>query len=184
MRRTLIMTVASTAVLAVAPGAALAQHHHRGKHHRGHHRAHTERFGAPMSGSGTTSPSEDNAGTVASFSGGVLTLKLNDGSTVSGKATNDTEMECQSTQKAEMARDDGGSGDHNSGDGNSGDGDRGDSSGQNQTAGQDQNEANENDNQNGQACDSSMLTPGTVVREAELRVSSGGATWKKIELQK
>ena len=181
MRKTLIMTVASTAVLAVAPGAALAQHHHRGKHHRGHHRAHTERFGAPMSGSGTTSPSEDNAGTVASFSGGVLTLKLNDGSTVSGKATNDTEMECQSTQKEEMARDDGGRGDDNSGDG-----DHGDSSGQNQTAGQDQNEANENENENenGQACDSSMLTPGTVVREAELRVSSGGATWKKLELQK
>jgi hypothetical protein len=176
------MTIASSFVLAVAPGAALA-HHHGGKHKGHHHRVHVKKFGSDTSNpnGGTTSPSSDTVGTVSSFSGGVLTLKLNDGSMVSGKVTNDTEIECQAPEnQGDMARDDGGPGDDNSGDGDH----RGDDN-QGQQAGEDNeaNEANENENEGQAACDSSALTPGAVVREAELRISSSGATWKKVELQ-
>lgn len=188
MRRTLIMTIASSFVLAVAPGAALA-HHHGGKHKGHHHRVHVKKFGSDTSNpnGGTTSPSSDTAGTVSSFSGGVLTLKLNDGSMVSGKVTNDTEIECKAPENQPTTGDD----DNGSGDDNSGDGDHQGGDNQGQQAGShdasdtgDNGNENEDQNQGQAACDSSALTPGAVVREAELRISSGGATWKKVELQK
>jgi hypothetical protein len=195
MRRTLIMTLASTAVLAVAPGAALAHGHHHGGKHKGHRHAKVEKFGTDTStqqngGSTSGSSSSDTAGTVSSFSGGVLVIKLNDGSMVTGKVTPDTEIDCQAPEPTTSGGSDenGGDGDQNSGGDNQQSG-----GGDNQTAGghdasdTNDNDANENDNENQQAqpaCDSSALTTGAVVREAELKLSGGGATWKKVDLQK
>ncbi len=186
MRRTLIMTIASTFVLAVAPGAALA-HHHGGKH-KGHHHVRVKKFGSdtPNPNGGTSSSSSDTAGTVSSFSGGVLTIKLNDGSMVSGKVTNDTEIECRApeSQPTTTGGDDSGSGDDNSGDGDHQGGDsQGQPAGSHDASDTGETE-NEDANEGQAACDSSALTPGAVVREAEVRISSGGATWKKVELQK
>ena len=60
-------------------------------------------------------PSQD-AGTVVTFANNVLTIKLNDGSTVSGQVSTDTQIVCK-TATAQMADAGGGSG---SSDGNSG----------------------------------------------------------------
>jgi hypothetical protein len=140
-------------------------------HHRSHVRhaaiRHTQ-FGSDSSNqSSGSSGSSDHAGTVQSFSGGVLTIALNNGSTVSGQVTSATEMECEGAEPNDMRgmeRDSSG----DQGSDNSGE-DRGDDQG----AGDDQAEA---------ACPATP-TPGEFVREAELRTSSAGSTWEKLDLE-
>ena len=112
---------------------------------------------------------EENAGTITSFSGGVLVIDLF-GSTddVRGTVTDATEVECDGAQTAH-ASDHGGDG---GGDDNSGPGDRGD---------QGENE-NENENEDAGNCGPADLTQGTVVREADLKTTSTGLVFEKIEL--
>jgi hypothetical protein len=199
MRRMIITAVATVSL--AAPSAALAhngEHHRAGErqhHHRGHHRhAHVLAFHAqaptsPTSGTSSPSPttpaSEDKAGTIASFTGGVLTITLNDGSTVSGKVTERTEIECPAPPSATAAdvsgRDGGDNGFDERGDrvgGNEGsvessssDDGPGDSSGH-----------DDNGNDAAEHCTSTALVPGASVKEAFLSVSSDGATWVKVEL--
>jgi len=213
MRRSTITLSAALMLLAFAPASALARHHHR-RHHRRAHHARVERFGRDVT---SGSMSSSTAGTVQSFSGGRLTILLNDGSTANGQVTNDTELECTASEQSNTIHADGdtGSGDQ-SGDGdNSGSGDdqgqsiggqssgddQGDTAEQNDDQAGDQNDdqaEDQNDNQaedqnedqgedeNGDAseenCSTMSLTPGTVVREAELRITSAGSVWKKVEL--
>jgi hypothetical protein len=186
MRRTTITLTAGLMLLALAPASALARHHHRRHHSRARH-ARVERFGRDATNAPTSSSSTDNAGTVQSFSGGVLTILLADGSTASGAVTNDTELECMASEGSQTihADGDGGSGEESGSDENQAQGsddqssgeDQGDAAAQNQDQGEDQ---NENEAQNN--CSSADLTHGTVVREAELRISGSGNTWKKVEL--
>jgi hypothetical protein len=152
MRRTTIILSAALMLLAIAPAGALARHH---RHHQRRHHSRLERFG-DVSGGATTASSANDAGTVQSFTGGVLTIALNDGSTVSGGVTNDTEVECAAPEQAQTM--------HEDGDGGGGDGDS---------------SAGEAEEQN---CSAASLTPGAVVREAELGISSAGSAWKKVEL--
>ena len=175
MRR-LMFAAASIAVFAFVPASALAQHH--GRHHKRHHHhhAHIRRFGDVSSpGSPTTTPTpSQSAGTVASFSNGVLTITLNDGSTVSGAVTNDTEIECMAPDTSgTMQRSDDGPGDNGGGDqGGSGDGDHGDNGG-----------PGDDDNGNQNNCSSADLTQGAMVAEgAELKITSSGNVWDKVEL--
>ena len=207
MRRTAMITFVA-GVIALAPAAALARGHHRGHHQRGRHaRVHTERFGPVSSGAPSANPS-DNAGTVASFAGGVLTLRLTDGSTVGGVVNDETEIKCETPAATAQMADhggDGGSGDNGSGDdGTPGDqtaaqqtspstqpAEPNDGAAENEAAEPNDNEANDNDtaeneNEGQQAgsCGSSSLVAGAVVREAELRVSSTGAVFKDVELVK
>jgi len=203
MRRTIITAVA-TAALAV-PGVAIASHQgerharsadQRGHHHKRHHRhAHLLRFGAvasnsavsPTSSTPAAPPADETAGKVASFTNGTLTITLNDGSTVSGKVTEGTEIECRSAT-ASAARDDGQGDDNDQGDDRSndgqsssgpGDGEHGDVSGHDG----DDNDANDDDAQDeAEHCTTAALVTGAVVREAELSVGSAGAVWKKVEL--
>jgi hypothetical protein len=58
-------------------------------------------------------------------------------------------------------------------------GDHGDDNGNDQ--GDDDQGQGDDDNENAN-CSSADLTPGTVVHEASLRISSAGATWDKVEL--
>jgi hypothetical protein len=188
----MIITAVATVSLA-APSAALAhngEHHRAGErhhHHRGHHRhAHVLAFHAqapPSTTSGasslsSTSVSDDKAGTIASFTNGVLTIRLTDGSTVSGKVTERTEIECRSTMA--VAARDGGQVDDNGNDGQSssgpGDGEHHDDSAGSGDAGDDdvQDEA--------EHCTTAALVPGASVKEAFLSVSSEGSTWVKVEL--
>jgi hypothetical protein len=203
MRRTII-TAVTTAALAV-PGVAVASHlgehaaredHHGARHHKRHrHHAHLLRFGAvasnsAVSGSSSTPAapaSDETAGTIASFVNGTLTITLNDGSTVSGKVTEGTEIECRSAM-ASAARDGGGGDDNGQGDDRANDGQPSSGPGDGEHGGVsagngDDNDANDDDAQDqAEHCTTAALVAGAVVREAELRVSSAGAVWQKVEL--
>jgi hypothetical protein len=174
MRRIILSVVACCAVIAIVPASALA---HGGHHKRHHARVHHRTFGHDWSQSGSTStststsPSSDqNAGTVTSFTGGVLTITLNNGQMVSGDVTGDTEIECQAADMSSSLRSHDSGGDN--GDQGDNNGDRGDDNGNDQG-----DDNNENAN-----CSSADLTTGTVVHEASLRLSGAGATWDKVEL--
>ena len=67
MRKMLTVLIASGALLAVVPATALAKHNDRRHHHHHHARIHNT-----------------PAGTVVSFTNGVLTIRANDGNTSSG----------------------------------------------------------------------------------------------------
>ncbi len=180
MRRIVLSAMACCALIAIIPASALAQGHHHKRHHsRVHHRTFGHDWG--QSGSSTTSTSsEQNAGTVQSFTGGVLTIALNNGQTVSGDVTNDTEIECKAPDMPTMW-----SGhDHGGDNGNDQGGDNGNDQGGDN--GNDQGDDNGNDqgDDNGENanCSSADLTPGAVVHEARLGLSGAGATWDKVEL--
>jgi hypothetical protein len=194
VKRIIITLVASAAVLAVAPAVALGHHHHSA--HKLHHAKRHARIRHRTFGSDdptTSSASPDNAGTVDTFSNGVLTITLNDGTTVTGHVTNATELECTSSSNT-MGMDGDTSGDDNGGS-SSGDDNGGSSSGDDNgrsatttnsgdnDANEDQNEdVNEDQNEDEQGCSTASLTHGTVVREAELNIGSGGAIWHQVEL--
>lgn len=127
----------------------------------------------------------ENAGTVQSFTGGVLTIALASGGTVSGRVVDGTtEIECRSatpTATATRHGDDDAAGDDRSGPSdNSGPGS--DNSGRDDDG--DDDDENEEENENEGNCTSAALTPGTVVREAELQASDGGAVFREVELVK
>lgn len=182
MRRTLITLVMSAAVLVAAPSAALAAHHshHHARHHRARRASHIRhrQFGR----ADTTQPgNSEQAGTVASFANGILTITLNDGSTVSGAVTNDTQLSCMAPDSTSQGDDESGSGDDSS---NSGD-DNGDSSSTSGDDNGDNSSASDDDNggdDNAQMCSTADLTPGTPVAEANLEVSGSGATWNSVDL--
>lgn len=106
MRKIMLTVVTTCAVVALIPASALAhghgRHHHRVNHARLHHRT----FGHDWNQSGnatSTSPgAEQNAGTVQSFTNGVLTIALNNGQTVSGMVTPDTEIVCRAVEPTGM----------------------------------------------------------------------------------
>jgi len=171
MKRLTLTAFASALVLAIAPASALASHHHKRHHHkRGHHaRVVHKRFGDVNNPATPSTQTSDGVGKVDSFTNGVLTMKLNDGSSVSGKVTNDTEIECEAAENESAMHADGdggdGGGDNSGGDDNG----RGDDNGG-------------GDDENGQSCTSADLASGTSVTGAELRITSAGAVWEKVRL--
>jgi hypothetical protein len=183
MRKLLVTVVASCALVAVMPASALAHgHHHHARHHgRIHHKTFGSDFNQSSSSSSGTTSSGDTAGTVQSFSNGVLTILLNDQkTTVTGQVNNGTEIECGAP---DMSGSSGWQGHDHGGDNSGGDNSGGDNNGGGSQGDDDQGQGDDdNPNVNAQSCDTSALTPGTVVREASLSVSSGGATWDKVEL--
>ncbi len=200
MRRMVLTTTASALVLAVAPASALAQRHHHKRHHGRTHHARTHhvrvrhlRFGdvtTPPSSTTTTptpttppttprTPPASAIGTVASFDGTTLMITLTDGSTVSGVVTNDTEIECEAPSMSTTMHSDDGGGDH----GGNGSGDNQSSGSGNQSGGDDNGQGDDqNENENNQACATANLRPGASVGGAELRISSDGSVWEKIDL--
>ena len=200
MRKSLLTAMGIMALALAVPSAALA-HHGRG-HHRHHHHhsalAHHAKFrivhiGAGASGTAppsttptTTPPAPENAVTVASYTGGVLTLTLNDGSTVSGKVTNNTRIGCVKATPppptGTVAPSDRGPGDDN---GPGDDQNRGDmDQGEHGWGGWRHDDKGNDDNQcaSEPPCDSSALTAGAIVRAAELRIGPGGTEFEKILL--
>jgi hypothetical protein len=174
MKKVLLIVVASAALIAVVPATALAKHNDRRHHHRQHHaRVHHRTFGHDQGNVGNSQP----AGTVVSFTNGVLTIMANDGNTASGKVTTATEIKCEAQEPAEMQSHDRGRGGDGGGDNNrGGDNDQGDDQGDDQGGNDnDLDEANE-------MCTTADLTPGAVVQKAELRISGAGAVWDEVEL--
>jgi hypothetical protein len=107
---------------------------------------------------------DENAGTVATFTGGVLTITLAKGGTLAAKVTPDTEIECDdATAKASSdgPGDDDNEGDNENDDGDHQDGDHGD---------------------DGASCAADALTTGRQVKEAELKTQNGEAVWENVEL--
>jgi hypothetical protein len=178
MRRAFLYTLASVAVIVAMPAVAMAHAHHHQRHHpRGHDaRGHDKQFGTlktrsgSPSGGGTSIPPANTAvGTVASFDGTTLTITLNDGSSVIGKVTAGTEIECRGPgMVSRNDRRDGDPGDR---------GEHGDR-GENGDRGEHRDQRDEGN------CMSSDLTPGTAVTGAELRITSAGSFWDKVELER
>jgi hypothetical protein len=169
MRKLLLLVTASCAVLAFAPATALAHRHH---HHRRHHaRIHHRRFGSDLGSPTTNGTSPQSAGKIQMFANGVLTIALNDGSTVSGKVTPFTEIECQAAQPTGMDQNFGDSSDQSQSGGDQSQGD--DDQGQGDDQGEQQGGS--------QAC-MAALVQNALVQEAELNVSSAGAVWRNIDL--
>jgi hypothetical protein len=172
------LTAAIGAALALAsPGAALG--HGPSRHHKRHHHrtiTHIRQIRPADPTAPTTTAPSDNAAKVASFTNGVLTLTLNDGSTVAAKVTAATEISCDSPG----TNDETGHGDASD---HRGDGDPGDSGG-NGDGEHGDNGGVDNDDSQATSCDSTSLVTGAIVREAEIRISSAGATFSKIELVK
>jgi hypothetical protein len=223
MKRALPIAAALTALTLIAPGAALAGHGHRHYHkakRRAHHaKVRFEHFGpATLGNAGTGTPGtvpaspkpatpsapNENAGKVASYTGGVLTLTLSDGSSVSGKVTGETQIECVSATPPSSPNDpdekapgdDNGQGDVNGqgdeqsqGDRNQGDHGNG-NEGDQPSAHQSQAIRGDDDGAEGQGqpatseppCDASALVPGAIVRSAELRIGPSGNEFELIEL--
>ncbi len=139
---------------------------------------------------------DEQSGVIDSFDAttGKLTVTLVNGDSLTGTVTSDTEIECENSTTAPTTtastRHDGESGDDNSGPGstqsgddnsgpgstNSGDDDQGDNNDQ----GDDNDDQGENENEGN--CSTDALQPTTIVKEAELRLTSGGAVFEKIEL--
>lgn len=180
MRRILLLAAGALALALAVPGAASA-HHGRGHHHRHHHHAKAhharlEHFNAPANTDPSNPSAPADAGRVASFANGVLTITLADGSTVSGKVTSDTEINCMGPN-AQASRDGGGDqgdqGDQSQGD-QGGSGDQGDDNGSGDDQGDQQSQA--------PTCDTTSLTAGTPVHEAILKIGSNGAEFKLVLL--
>jgi hypothetical protein len=196
MKRILLTAVTSSLLGLAIPGVASAshgkRHHHASSHKRHASRARIVRFGSlslPAASGPTqatpTTPTAEPAGKVVSFENGVLTIMLADQSTVSGKVTEATELQCRSASAATTTGgDDQGGGDDAAGD------QSGEHSGASTQAhasdlqdSQDQqgdDDANEDSGQ--QSCTTAALVKGAVVGEAELKLSSAGAVWEKVEL--
>jgi hypothetical protein len=135
---------------------------------------------------------DEQSGVIDSFDAttGKLTVTLVNGDSLTGTVTSDTEIECENTTTTASTRHDGESGDDNSGSGstqsgddnsgpgstNSGDDDQGDNNDQ----GDDNDDQGENENEG--SCSTDALQPTTIVKEAELRLTSAGAVFEKIEL--
>ena len=143
-----------------------------GMRNRAEYRAGTDPRDADTDDDGVNDGREDS-GSVVSFTGGVLTIKLyrND-KTVEGKVDDATELKCKSATAAsprDSGRDDEGDDDH--GDREHGDDDQGDD-----------NDDQGDDDHGAAICGTDKLTPGTVVHEAELSTTPDGLHFDEIKL--
>jgi hypothetical protein len=165
------------------------------------YKLHSDPHNPDTNGNGTPD-GRDVAGTVASFTNGILTINLPDGSTRAGAVNDGTDVECKTAQPATPAAptvagaraarhgsDDSGSDDSGDDDGpasapapanttvNAGDED---------SPGDDDNEGEDRQGNHGDrsqdTCAPGALVAGAKVHEAELSISSAGATWDKVEL--
>ena len=124
---------------------------------------------------------EENAGKIQSFNEetGELTIGLFGGGTVTGLVTEETEIECDH-QGTATASHDGEEVSDNEGDesGEEAD-DEGEHSGE---EADDDGESDSSECDGGGNCTTADLKEGTVVKEAELKIANGQATFEKVEL--
>jgi hypothetical protein len=183
MRKILFTLLAVGAVLAAIPAVSGAHggDHHRGDRHRepehlrehrqaGHHdRIQHERFGG-------RDGIRHDTGTVSSFVDGRLTIRLNDGSSVTGAVDRLSEIECEAPEFMRPAdQGSGGSGTSSSRSG-PGSGPGGDPGGDN-GRGPDNDPGNDNGERR---C--TTIAPGLVVRDATLTLTGFGPVWTRVDL--
>jgi hypothetical protein len=119
---------------------------------------------------------EENAGTIASFDAatGKLTITLFGGDTVSGLVTEGTKIKCEDEHAPDLSDRHGGHDEDEPGDDN----DQGNSGAGSENSGP----SGHDDNGTGANCTTSDLLVGAVVREAELEIEHGQATFEEVEL--
>ena len=136
---------------------------------------------------------DEHAGAIVSFDNGVLKISVAGGEPLSGKVTDATEIKCETEDEherdneddlapARVASDDGGVPDgERSGDGDAehsgADGDGESHHGEDRRGGV---ETGDEDN----VCGPADLVPGTLVHEAELKLTADGAVFEEIEILK
>jgi hypothetical protein len=135
---------------------------HDGLRNRAEFRAHTNPRKADTDGDGIKDGAE-HAGKIASFTGGVLTIDLFGGKTLTGTVDDTTEIECDDAHASDA-------------------GDRGDDHGDDPGDDHGDDPGDDDDDDEGASCDTSALTPGAVVDEAELHTVGGDAVFEKVEL--
>ena len=194
MRRILLTLFAAGAVLGAVPAVSLAGggDHHRGDRHRerehqrrhDHARLHHERFGQVVG-----KHAGGDVGTVLSFAGGRLTIRLNDGSSVSGAVNRFTEVECEMPGSGSSGSGGPGPGDDNDiGDDHGGQADDGpgheghghDGRGHDGQGGPGHDGRRHDGDRDRHRC--AMVAPGTVVRDATLALTRFGAVWDRVDL--
>jgi hypothetical protein len=179
----LALALGAVALLALS-GVATAKdrggddHGHHGHHGRHHHHHFRE---------------IEQAGTISSFdpATGRLTIALTGGETASGLVTAETRIRCEGTDDRRADRRDHGGGDANGGHGN----EPGDDNGGHGNEPGDDNGGNSGPGSGGPiaegespeagetpSCTTAALVPGAFVGEAELRLGTGAATFKEVEL--
>jgi hypothetical protein len=127
---------------------------------------------------------DENAGTVASFDKGVLTITLAQGGELSATVDDDTEIECHTradlrSRAHRSTGSDDEHGDDEPGDEVHGDDEHGDHEHGDHDDGDD---ANEHGGDDDDRCGADQLKAGTVVHEAELEITSKGKHWEELEL--
>ena len=188
MRKILFTLLAVGAMLAAIPAASLAhggdhqrgdrhrerEHQREHRHARDHDRIRHERFGG-------RDGLRHDAGTVSSFAGGQLTIRLNDGSSVTAAINRATEIECEMPEFMRPAdQGSGGSGSGSSGGPGSNDGGPGsNNSGPGSSGGPGPGGGPGDDNGQGRC---TMIAPGMVVRDATLTLTGFGAVWTRVDL--
>jgi hypothetical protein len=125
---------------------------------------------------------DENAGTIKSFEGGVLTITLAGGGELAATVDDDTEIECHPNGDLKPAA----RSSHDEGDDEHGDGEHGDDNdedGDHEHGDDDDgDDANEHGDDDDDRCAADALKPGTKVHEAELELTSKGKHWEELEL--
>ena len=124
---------------------------------------------------------KENAGTIKSFEGGVLTISLAGGGELSGTVDEDTEIECHTAGDLMAHSSSSGDDDDPSHDQGDDQGDDGPGHDQGDDDNDDQGDDEDSDDDNDQ-CSADALKAGTKVHEAELKASSTGKHWEELEL--
>jgi hypothetical protein len=134
---------------------------------------------------------EENAGTIQSFdpSTGKLTIALFGGETLSGLVGEETEIECGGDRHGTASASDDGE-EHSGPAGEESETEPGDDHGDHDEEGEDRHggggEPGDDDGPGGEgeapSCTTADLTEGATVKEAELELESGSATFEKVEL--
>lgn len=203
MRRIVTALASALAVALAVPGVALAHHGAHHKHHKGHHAkgARVVRFGSAEGGKSaaeTGSSAAEDIGTVVSYEKEVLTIKLADGSSLSGKVTAQTRVICLPSTPPEGGSDGSGSGS----DTGSGSGGQGHSWGRWRHHDNSCAEPSAEEGKAGPASSGGwagahgdclqgsgaevdlekVLVAGAIVREAELRLTPAGSVWESVAI--
>jgi hypothetical protein len=143
---------------------------------------------------------DEQAGTITSFDGTTLIVTLVNGDVLKGTVNDQTEIECEGTSPSDPGTtipgpattrhdgggDNGGSSDDQSSSGSttstqSPDEPQGDNN-QNDQGDDDQGDQGDDDQGGSASCGKEALTPQTIVREAELSLTSNGAVFHSIHL--
>jgi hypothetical protein len=120
---------------------------------------------------------DENAGTILSFTGGVLKITVfGQNDPLVGLVDDSTEIECEHAMATTSDEGPGGSGDDDSGDDGPGH-DQGDDHGDDNG-----NDDQDEDHFDEQSCGTDQLTTGMKVKEAELSLKNGQAVFRKLEL--